>query len=78
MHLPISDLYLFIRSTNFHTNVNKQQHKVHKLLLAPHVSISSIMHVARMAEIRNAYNILVGNTKERDHSEDLCVDGKII
>jgi hypothetical protein len=31
-----------------------------------------------MAEIRNAYNILVGNTKERDHSEDLCVDGKII
>jgi hypothetical protein len=35
-------------------------------------------YVARMGEMRNAYNILVGNMKERDLSEDLSVDGKII
>jgi hypothetical protein len=31
-----------------------------------------------MGEMKNAYNILVGNLKGRDHSEDLGTDGKII
>jgi hypothetical protein len=35
-------------------------------------------HVAHMEEIINAYNILVGEPKGRDHSEVLGVDGKII
>jgi hypothetical protein len=36
------------------------------------------MHVARMGEVRNAYNILSEKLKGRDHTEDLGVDGKII
>jgi hypothetical protein len=35
-------------------------------------------HVACMGEVRNAYNILVGKSEEKNHSEDLGVDGKII
>jgi hypothetical protein len=31
-----------------------------------------------MAEIRNAYNIFVGNLRVRDHLEDVGVDGKVI
>jgi hypothetical protein len=31
-----------------------------------------------MGEVRNAYNILIGNLKGRDHSEELCVGVKII
>jgi hypothetical protein len=31
-----------------------------------------------MGELRNAYNILVGEPKGRDHFEDLVVNGKII
>jgi hypothetical protein len=31
-----------------------------------------------MEEMRNAYNILVGKPKGKNHSEDLGVDGKII
>jgi hypothetical protein len=31
-----------------------------------------------MGEKRNAYKILVGNVKKRDHSEDTGVNGKII
>jgi hypothetical protein len=34
-------------------------------------------YVARMGVLRNAYSILVGNLKGRDHSEDLGVEGKI-
>jgi hypothetical protein len=34
-------------------------------------------HAARMGEMRNAYNILVGKPERRDHSDDLGVDGKI-
>jgi hypothetical protein len=34
-------------------------------------------HMARMGEVRGAYNILVGNLKGGDHSEDLGVDGRI-
>jgi hypothetical protein len=30
-----------------------------------------------MGKIGNAYNMLVGNLKGRDHSEDLGVDGKV-
>jgi hypothetical protein len=30
-----------------------------------------------MGEMRNAYNILDGSLKGRDHSENLGVDGKI-
>jgi hypothetical protein len=33
-------------------------------------------HVVRMGETKNAYNILVGQLKGRDHSEDLGVDWK--
>jgi hypothetical protein len=32
-------------------------------------------HVARMGEKRNAYRLLVGKQKERDHWEDQDVDG---
>jgi len=31
-----------------------------------------------MGEIRNAFSIWSENLKGRDHSEDLCVDGRII
>jgi hypothetical protein len=31
-----------------------------------------------MGQMRNAYRILLGNLKGRDHSEDLGVDGRII
>jgi hypothetical protein len=34
--------------------------------------------VVRVGEIRNAYKILVGNLKGKDHSKDLGVDGRII
>jgi hypothetical protein len=30
-----------------------------------------------MGAIRNAYGIFVGNLKERDHLEDLGVDGRL-
>jgi hypothetical protein len=35
-------------------------------------------HVARVAEMKNAYRIIVGNLKWTDHLEDLGVDGRII
>jgi hypothetical protein len=35
-------------------------------------------HMARMGEMRNAYEVLVGKHKGRDHSEYLGVDRKII
>jgi hypothetical protein len=35
-------------------------------------------HVTGVGKMRNSYKILVGNLKERDHSEDLSVDGRII
>jgi hypothetical protein len=31
-----------------------------------------------MAEMRNAYKILVGNPERRDHAEDLGVDERIM
>jgi hypothetical protein len=34
-------------------------------------------HVARMGEVRGAYNILVGKPEGRKHWEDLSVDGRI-
>jgi len=34
--------------------------------------------VVRMGEMRNAYKILVGNLKGRDHSDDPDVGGRII
>jgi len=34
--------------------------------------------VARMEETINPYKLCVGNLKVRDHSEDLCVDRRII
>ena len=33
-------------------------------------------HVARRGDRRGAYRDLVGNLKERDHLEDLGIDGK--
>jgi len=35
------------------------------------------VHVASMADTRNAYGILVENLKGRDNLEDLGIDGKI-
>jgi hypothetical protein len=35
-------------------------------------------HVARKVEVRNAYNIWIGNMTRRDNTEDLGVDGKIL
>jgi hypothetical protein len=36
-------------------------------------------HVARMGEERSSYRVLVGKSEgERDHLEDLGVDGRII
>jgi len=35
-------------------------------------------HVVRMGEMRNAYNILVGKSEGKKHSEDLRLDGNII
>jgi hypothetical protein len=35
-------------------------------------------HVACMGESRVVYSVLVGNLRERDHLEDLGVDGRII
>jgi len=33
-------------------------------------------HVALMKEKRNAYNVFVGKSEGKNHSEDLVVDGK--
>jgi hypothetical protein len=35
-------------------------------------------HVARMGEMRNAYNIFLENVKGKDHSEDIGLDERII
>jgi hypothetical protein len=40
--------------------------------------MSWIGHVARRGVRRGAYRVLVGNLKERDHLEDLGLDGRII
>jgi hypothetical protein len=34
-------------------------------------------HVARMGEERKEYKVLVGNLKERGHSEDQGIDGRM-
>jgi len=34
-------------------------------------------HIACIGETRSAYRILVGKPEERDHLEDLGVDGRI-
>jgi hypothetical protein len=34
--------------------------------------------VVRMGEMRNAYNVLVGRPEEKNHLEDLGIDGRII
>jgi hypothetical protein len=35
-------------------------------------------HVARVRESRDAYRVLVGKLSERDHLEDLSLDGRIV
>jgi len=35
-------------------------------------------HVARMGEMKDVYSILYGKPEEKDHLEDLGVDGMII
>jgi len=37
-----------------------------------------VKHVTYMGQIRNLYVVLVGESKERDHSEDLGIDGRIL
>jgi len=37
-----------------------------------------VKHVAYMGQIRNLYMVLVRKSKERDHSEDLGIDGRIL
>jgi len=37
-----------------------------------------VEHVVWMGQMRNAYNILVGQSEGRDHLEDLCTDARII
>jgi len=42
------------------------------------IRIKLVGHVARMREMRNVYNVLVGKCQRRDHLEGLDVEGKII
>lgn len=35
-------------------------------------------HVTYMGQIRNSYMVLVGKSKERDHSVNLGIDGRIL
>jgi len=35
-------------------------------------------HAARMGDMSSAYKIFVGKPEGRVHSEDLCVDGRVI
>ena len=37
-----------------------------------------VRHVARIEKTRNADRVLVQNLKERDHVEDLSIDGRTI
>jgi hypothetical protein len=37
-----------------------------------------VEHRARTEEIKNAFSILVGKPKGRDHSEEVGIDGRII
>jgi hypothetical protein len=47
-----------------------------------YISEVILLHVAplmtSMGGMRNAYNILVGKSEEKKHSEDLGVNGRII
>ena len=36
------------------------------------------VHVVRKWERRSAYRVLVGNLREKEHLEDVGIDGKII
>jgi hypothetical protein len=35
-------------------------------------------HIACVGKMRNAYKIMVGNLKSREHLQDIGVDGRII
>ena len=35
-------------------------------------------HVARVVEMRGAYRVLVGDLREREHMENLCLNGKVL
>jgi len=37
-----------------------------------------VKHVTYMGKLRNLYMVLVGKSKEKDHSEDLGIDGRIL
>jgi hypothetical protein len=58
--------------------------ELHNFYASPNITaiksrrMSWAEHVACMGEARNAYNILVGNLKDRGHLEDLNVDRRII
>jgi len=41
-------------------------------------SMRWVAHLARIEGRRGAYNFWSGNVKERDHLEDLDIDGRII
>jgi len=37
-----------------------------------------VKHVTYMGKLRNLYMVLVGKSKEGEHSEDLGIDGRIL
>jgi hypothetical protein len=55
---------------------NSSQHKITRIIKC--YTISRIGKYASMGEKRNAYSVSWGNLKERDHVEDLGVDGMVI
>jgi hypothetical protein len=59
--------------------------KLHNLYDSPNIitvirsrRINLEGHVARMREMINAFNILVGKPERKNHSEGLGIDGKLI
>jgi len=37
-----------------------------------------VSHVAQIQEMRNAYKTIIGELEEKNHAEDLGVDGMIV
>jgi hypothetical protein len=55
--------------------------ELHNVYASPNVvrmRLRQVGHLARMEEMRNAYNILVGKAEGRDHVQEEGIDGRII